>query len=54
VCVCVCGLVADHPGDDGDDCDDEDCSCHCCYPLFLVVSYTCIIPSVSSIVNAYH
>ena len=46
VCVCVCVSVAYHSGDDGDDCDDEDCSCHVC--LFpVVVSYECIIPSVS-------
>ena len=45
----LCQLVTDHPGDDGDDCDDEDCSCHCV--CFLVVSYTPIISISSAKVN---
>jgi len=45
VCGVWCVLVAHHPGDDGDDCDDDDCSCHC-VSLFLVVSCMLVLYQV--------
>ena len=44
-------LVTHHSGDDCQDCDDEESSHVCLFPV-VVVSYECIIPSVSSIVKA--
>ena len=45
VCVCMCVLVAHHPGDDCDDCDDDDCSCHV-FPFALVVSCMLVLYQV--------
>ena len=46
-------LVTHHPCDDGDDCDDDDCSCHCVTLVsccFLYVYYTKRLVSCQALV----